>query len=202
MSLPTASDFLALVSGRHGHFRMESGYHSDLWLDLNDLFTDSWRVAPFVEALAARLRPYDAAAVCGPLLGGAFLAQAVARALAAEFWYTTPVPRDATEGLYQAQYALPASLVRRARGRRVAMVDDVMSAGSSLRATYAELQRQGARPVVAGALLLLGGVGEEYFALHKVAVEAVSREAYTMWRPEECPMCAAGIPCVDASVSS
>jgi orotate phosphoribosyltransferase len=180
---------------------MESGYHSGLWLDLDELFIDSRRVAPFVDELARRLRPYQVTAVCGPLLGGAFLAQSVARVLDAEFWYTTPAPSEAAGGLYQARYELPESLARRAKGLRVAMVDDVMSAGSSLRATCAELQRHGARPAVAGALLLLGGVGEEYFALHKVAVEAVSRDEYAMWRPEECPMCAAGIPIEEMETS-
>jgi orotate phosphoribosyltransferase len=193
----SASAFLELVSARRGHFRLESGYHSALWLELDDLFTDSVAIAPFVDRLVTMLRSYQVSAACGPLLGGAFLAQSVARALDAEFWYTTPAPADAAGGLYRARYTLPASLAKRATGRRVALVDDVVSAGSSLRATFDELQRQGARPVVAGTLLLLGSVGAELFTQHNVPIEAVARDDFTMWRPDECPLCASGSPIQD-----
>jgi orotate phosphoribosyltransferase len=151
----SSAAFFQLVAGRSGHFRMESGYHSDRWLDLDTLFTEPRRVAPFVDQLVTQLRPLAVDAVCGPLLGGAFLAQWVARELESEFWYTAPV-RSTAEGLFTMRYALPGTLVRRVSGRRVAMVDDVMSAGSSLRATHAELQARGAEPVAAGALLVLG----------------------------------------------
>ncbi len=196
---PPPEDVLALVAGRRGHFRLESGYHGGLWLDLDPLFVEPARVAPLVAALAAALRPHAVAAVCGPLLGGAFLAQLVARALDAEFWFTTRVDgaHDASGGLFRARYALPPALAARAAGRRVAMVDDVMSAGSSLRATDAELRAHGAVPVVAGALLVLGDVGARWFAEHGVAVEAVAREPYELWTPETCPRCAAGVPLED-----
>ena len=88
----TAADvttlFLGLVEGRHGHFRLESGYHGRLWFDLDPLFSEPRRVEPFVGALAASLRQYEVGAVSGPLLGGALLAQLVAHALGAEFYFT------------------------------------------------------------------------------------------------------------------
>jgi hypothetical protein len=31
------SDLLGLLAGRRGHFRMESGYHSELWFNLDKL---------------------------------------------------------------------------------------------------------------------------------------------------------------------
>lgn len=74
------------------------------------------------------------------------------------------------------------------------MVDDVMSAGSSLRATYDELLAHGAKPVVAGALLVLGSTGADFFAERSVPVEAVAREAYDLWLPAVCPLCATGVP--------
>jgi orotate phosphoribosyltransferase len=86
--------FLKLVSGRRGHFRLESGHHSDLWLDLDPLFVDARAVDPFVTALSDALRPYNASVICGPLLGGAFLAQLVARALGAPSAYRPSRARD------------------------------------------------------------------------------------------------------------
>jgi orotate phosphoribosyltransferase len=190
----TASGFIELVAGRRGHFEMESGYHSALWLDLDALFADPDRVQPFVSALADSLRSYRVQVVCGPLLGGAFLAQSIAGSLGAEFWYTEPVPREETIGLYRAQYRLPAAFVGRATQPRVAVVDDVMSAGSSLRATDAALRERGADVVAVGALLILGTVGAKYFADLNVPVESVARGELEMWAPADCPHCAAGVP--------
>ena len=199
MSDTTLPAFLALVAGRRGHFRLESGHHGGLWLDLDPLFAEPGRVTPFVAALAAAIRPYDVSAVCGPLLGGAFLAQLVAHALGAEFWFTERVmPGDAV-GLYRARYLLPSALAPRVHGKRVAMVDDVMSAGSALRGTLAELRAHGAEPVVAGALLVLGTAGVDYFDEQRVAVEAVCRDAYDLWLPDVCPLCAAGAPIEDVA---
>jgi orotate phosphoribosyltransferase len=197
MSDTSAAAFGALVAARRGHFRLESGHHGGRWLDLDALFADPRRVQPFVVRLADALRPYGIAAVCGPLLGGAFLAQLVAGALGVEFWYTErSMPRDA-DGLFRARYLLPPALARRARAKRVAMVDDVMSAGSALRGTFAELRAHGAEPLVAGALLVLGTTGAAFFAEKGVAVEAVARDEYELWPPDACPLCAAGVPLED-----
>ncbi|HEX8242577.1 MAG TPA: phosphoribosyltransferase family protein, partial [Longimicrobium sp.] len=156
MTATDAAAFLQLVDGRRGHFRLESGHHGGLWLDLDALFADPARIEPFVARLAGALRTHRVEAVCGPLLGGAFLAQLVARALGAEFCFTERVAVTGPGGLFGARYRLPPAYAPRLRGRRVAMVDDVMSAGSALRGTYAELQSHGAEPVAAGALLVLG----------------------------------------------
>ena len=136
---------------------------------------------------------------CGPLVGGAFLAQLVAHALDVEFCFTERVMPAERGGLYRARYRLPSAFGARLRGKRVAVVDDVMSAGSALRGTYAELQSHGATPVVAGALLVLGSTGARYFAEHGVTVEAVAREDYELRLPDDCPLCAAGLPIEDVA---
>ncbi|MGH9928941.1 MAG: phosphoribosyltransferase family protein [Pyrinomonadaceae bacterium] len=192
MNEPTATTSFELTAGRRGHFQLESGHHSELWFDLDALFAMPRRIDPFVSQLTDLLRPYKVAAVCGPLLGGAFLAQLVAQALDVQFCFTERVlPQDA-RGMYQASYVLPAAFSARVRGVRIAMVDDVMSAGSALRGTYAELQTHGAIPVVAGALMVLGHTGADFFAERQVAVAAVARESYSLWLPADCPLCAAG----------
>jgi orotate phosphoribosyltransferase len=200
MSQDTVAAFLKLVAGRCGHFRLESGYHSQLWLDLDPLFAEPRRVDPFVTTLSSLLRPYDLAAVCGPLLGGAFLAQLVAHALEVEFYFTERVMPPQNSSLYQVCYRLGPALGSRIRGKRIAMVDDVMSAGSALRGTFTEIQAHGAVPVVAGALLVFGSIGTDFFSRHNVPVEAVARDEYQMWLPAECPLCAGGQPLEDVTL--
>ena len=57
-------ELLSLLAARKGHFRLESGHHGDLWLDLELLCLRPQRIRPFAVELAKRLPAVDA--VCGP----------------------------------------------------------------------------------------------------------------------------------------
>lgn len=199
MTLRHAADFLALAAARRGHFRLESGYHGSLWIELDALFAAPRRIMPFVETLADRLRGHKVDAVCGPTVGGAFAALLVAQALGVEFYFTDRVMQPRPEGMFQVYYRLPSAFRERVSGKRLAMVDDIMSAGSALRGTYAALQAGGAVPAVAAALLVLGDIGETFFAERKVPVEAVAREPYELYMPGDCPLCATDTPLEDVS---
>jgi orotate phosphoribosyltransferase len=83
------------------------------------------------------------------------------------------------------------------RGKRVAVLDDVMSAGSAMIGTYSALQAIDAFPVVAAALMVLGTKGETFFAEHGVPVEALIRQEFDLWLPDDCPLCASGAPLED-----
>jgi len=187
------STVLDLAGCRRGHFMMESGYHSSLWFNLDGLFDEGSQVDPFVDQLARKLTAYDVEVVCGPAIGGAKLAERIAGRLGCAFAFTEPVPAGAA-GLFKARYVLPPQFANSLRDMRVALVDDVMSAGSSLRATLGEVDAGGARAVVIGALHVLGGAGVDFFLQRGLTVETVGRGEYEMWRPDSCPLCAAGAP--------
>lgn len=189
--------FLDLVAGRQGHFRLESGHHSRLWFDLDGLFIDAARVRPWVARLAEALRGRDLSAVCGPLIGGAFLAQTLASMLQLEFLVTERVMPGERGALYGARYLLPPAARDRAAGKRVAVVDDVISAGSAVRGTFVELQACGANVDVIGALCLLGSPAADYFSGLGVPVVSVEKLPYDLWLPRACPLCAAGQPLED-----
>jgi orotate phosphoribosyltransferase len=190
--------FLDLAQARRGHFQMESGLHSGMWFDLDAAFVDHAALDPFVIQLAQSLRRHDVEAVCGPLTGGAFLAQLLARLLGSEFYFTVPAPASDT-GTFSARYQLPPGAGHRLLGQRVALVDDVMSAGSSLRATLIAIESHGAIPVVVGVLHVLGTNGAEFFKERGLRVETTGRTPFDSWRPPECPLCAAGVPLDDPS---
>ena len=72
-----SAEVVQLVRPRAGHFDLGTGYHGDLWLDLDALFLRPARLRPYVDWLAERLQGHGVDAVCGPLEGGALLAYAV-----------------------------------------------------------------------------------------------------------------------------
>ncbi len=76
---------IELAHPRHGHFDLGTGYHGDVWLDLDALFLRPSVLRPHVRVLADRLREHRVDAVCGPMEGGAFLAYALADLLGVAF---------------------------------------------------------------------------------------------------------------------
>jgi orotate phosphoribosyltransferase len=199
-ALPMPEAFGALAV-RQGHFVLESGLHAEHWIDLDALFVDPVRIAPQIGALSALVSAHDVTAVCGPLLGGALVAQAVATRLGVRFYFTERVPEQPDEGLFGAIYRLPDGLRDRAAHERFAVVDDVISAGSSVRATVADLASLGGRSIVVGALLVLGHRAPDYFEPLGMHVVAPSQSDFAMWPPADCPHCRAGVPLTDPARS-
>ena len=186
-------ELLNLIAGRRGHFRMESGLHSEWWFELGRLFERPERVQPHVTELARRLAPHRIDAVCGPMSGGARLAEMLAPELGAKFLFAKRREPPPGDGLFRVPYRLPDGMCERASGLRVAIVDDAISAGSAVRGTHAGLIACGATPVVLGALIVFGEGVVPFATDKKLTLEAVARMPFGMWKPAECPLCAAGV---------
>ena len=136
--MPT-DKLISLLAARRGHFRLESGHHGELWLDLERLCLQPERVRPFAVELASLLKPHQVEAVCGPLNEGAFVALMVAEELGVDFTYAERIATTRRDGLFPVDYRLPGPLREWVPGRRVAIVTDVINAGSAVRGTLTDL---------------------------------------------------------------
>jgi orotate phosphoribosyltransferase len=183
-----------LIGARRGHFRYESGHHGDLWLELDGLYLRPNRLRPFVRELARRLAGHRVEAVCGPMVGGALLAQMVAQELDAELYVAEQFTRPTGDGLFPVGYKIPDALRPSARGKATAVVDDVINAGSAVRGAFDDLKACGARVVVLGALMTLGDRASNFAAGEGLALESLARMPNTLWEPSACPLCASGAP--------
>lgn len=188
-----AENVLDLVNARRGHFVYESGHHGGLWLDLDRLFLSPKALAPFVRELAQRLAPHGAQAIVGPLAGGAFLAQMVAAELGVDFVYSEPHATAPADGLYPVAYRLPDSLGSHLSGKRVAIVDDAINAGSAVRGTHRALTQAGAAPSAVGALIVLGEAARQFAEANGMGLEGLTLLANPLWTPGGCPLCAHGV---------
>jgi orotate phosphoribosyltransferase len=95
------------LPSRRGHFRLESGFHTDVWITLDALFNDPQMIGERVDQLAQRLRPYGATAVCGPFVGGALLALLLAERLRIKFFYAEL--QSTSDQMFGARYELRRS---------------------------------------------------------------------------------------------
>jgi orotate phosphoribosyltransferase len=170
-----ADHLLSFMRGRHGHFKLESGHHADLCFDLQTLCLNSREIRAFAERLAARLKKYQVDVVCGPLVEGAFVALLVSLELGCQFTYAERFDDTSRDGLFPVQYRLPKSLQPVVSGKRVAIVNDVISPGSAVGGTFFDLCEIGAEVVAIGALLALRESIAEFAAEHGVALELLER---------------------------
>lgn len=189
-----AADLLPLLQGRRGHFRMESGFHSELWFNLDRLFDDEARLEPFVADLAQRLAAHRIEALCGPMTGGARLAAMIGAKLSLPGFPAERIEDLAATSLFSVRYVIPAAHRERLRGQRVAIVDDAISAGSAVKGTLADLLACDAQPVACGALIIFGDRADAFATENKLRLETVARRSFGMWKPEDCPLCRAGVP--------
>jgi orotate phosphoribosyltransferase len=185
---------LDLVGTRQGHFELESGYHADSWSDLETLCLQPRRIRPLAVTLAHRLARYQIDAVCGPLVEGAFVALMVAEEYGCAFTYAGRFTTPHSNALFPVEYRLPSSLQAHVRNKRVAIVTDVISAGSAVRGAVADLRSLGASVVAVGALLVLGERMTEFADANGLALDALAHLPYNLWEPAQCPLCLGGVP--------
>jgi orotate phosphoribosyltransferase len=192
--MDAAARLTQLLPARQGHFVFESGYHSACWLDLERLLLDPAAIRPLAAELAERMRAHAPDVVCGPLVEGAYVALMVAESLGLPFTYAERFADGPGDALFPISYRLPLPLRAEVHGRRVAIVNDVVSAGSAVRGTHADLLQHDAVPVAIATLAVVGDEAARFAADHELALETLLTLPSTYWAPDACPLCAAGEP--------
>jgi orotate phosphoribosyltransferase len=185
---------LELLLARKGHFALESGHHGDLWLDLESLCLHPRRVQILAAELSGPLSSLNVDVVCGPLVEGSFVALLVALHLNAQFIYTEPYSQRAQDDLFPVGYRVPAPLRPGLRGKRVAIVNDVINAGSAIKGTFADLRICKAEVIDISALLVLGTAASVFALSEGVPLRSIATLPNNLWIPTECPLCASGAP--------
>jgi orotate phosphoribosyltransferase len=197
----------ALLPWRKGHFKFESGHHGDTWLNLELLCVQPEPVEQLATVLADCLSEQRPEVVCGPLVEGAFVALMVAKRLKVPFTYAerfdlSTVARNAkadskSDEMFRVSYRLPGQQRELVAGKRVVIINDVIGAGSAVLGTLKDLYECGADPVAIGTLATRGAAASVLARENGLALETLASFPGELWKPSECPMCAAGIPLVD-----
>ena len=190
----TPDDFFSLADVRRGHFQYESGFHSNLWLDLETLCHHPEILRPFVVELCSRIADFTPDVICGPLIEGAFVALLAASELRREFVYTLRLGDTSDRRMFPVTYELPQSLRSVVTGKRVIIVNDVISAGSAVLGALQSLRMAGAQVVAIASLVVLG---ESFLAVaqqENIPLTTLLNLPNDMWEPENCPLCTDKVP--------
>jgi orotate phosphoribosyltransferase len=170
------------------HFVYKSGKHGSGYINMDPLFPE----VELVQAICAELvRPFDGSfeTVAGPATGGIVLAFAAAGQ--AERSGVGAVWADKTADGFAFERA---GFVQRLTGRRVLVVEDLLTTGGSVAAVCREVTRHGGELVGASVICNRGQVTAEQIGVPRL--EALATVQFEAVDAERCPLCAAAVPIV------
>jgi orotate phosphoribosyltransferase len=160
-----------------GHFQLNSGRHSDRYLEKFNLLQWPQHTEMVCRKMAEAMRHTHPQTVAGPTTGGVILAYEVGRQLGLRGIFAERLPEGGRA--FQRDFRLEP-------GERVLVVDDVLTSGASVRETLEAVRAAGGAPVgvaVGGAVKFDG-----------LPQFAATEFSLTTYAPEECPLCAQGVP--------
>ncbi|MCS6883409.1 MAG: phosphoribosyltransferase family protein [Oscillochloridaceae bacterium] len=191
-------DILALLASvgaliTNDHLVYTSGRHGSSYVNKDALYPHTAATAAVCERIARRFTGAGVEVVAGPAIGGVILAQWTAYHLSAlegrEVLAVYAEEETAAEG---KRRVLRRGYDALTRGRRVLVVEDVLTTGGSARQVVEAVQAAGGEVIGVGALCNRGGVTADTVAVPELfALVDVPLESYGA---EDCPLCAAGVP--------
>lgn len=162
-----------------GHFRLTSGNHSDTYVQCAKVFEDPEATGELAAQVAARFENQLIDVVVSPAVGALVWGYEVARHLGVRFIFAE---RQAGEMVFRREFSV-------SEGERALVVEDVLTTGGSA-SEVIKLVRQGGGEVEGVASLIDRGgacrLDVPVFSLVQVNVP--------VYLPDNCPMCAQGIP--------
>ena len=176
------------------HVVYTSGRHGKAYVNKDSLYLHPTATERLCGEMA---RHYDAAAVdvvAGPTIGGVILSQWVA-------WHLSRVRASGeTLAVYAEEDDVDGEKARVFRrgydqqvaGKRVVIVEDILTTGGSARKVIAAARALGAEVVGLSVLCNRGGITAA--DVGDVPLHALTTVALDSWAAADCPLCATGVP--------
>ncbi len=165
-----------------GHFQLSSGRHSDRYIEKFNLLQWPQYTEMVCRKMANWGRDFTPSTVAGPTTGGILLAYEVGRQLGLRGIFAEREPQGGRS--FQRDFRLEP-------GERVMVVDDITSTGEAVRDTVEAVRKAGGDPVCASVIVNRGG---DSIDVGGVPLFATTELVMQTWAPEECPLCAQGVP--------
>lgn len=165
-----------------GHFRLTSGLHSPNYFQCARVLQYPQHAERFCRLIAERFHSEGIEVVISPAIGGIVVGQEVARLLGCRAIFAE---REEGAMTLRRGFAIRP-------GERCLAVEDVVTTGGSVKEVIALAQAAGAE-VRGAAFIVDRSAGRASFTVPFYA--ALMMEVVT-YPPEECPLCARGIPVV------
>jgi len=166
-----------------GHFLLASGLHSPVYWEKFRVLQFPNYTEQLCHLIADHFRKHAIQVVAGPTTGGIILAFEVARQLGVRGIFAEK--EGEKERAFRRGFSIDP-------GERVLIVDDILTTGSSIHEVMAAVNREGGIVIGIGVLV---DRSEQKIEFGVPLFSCLRAETIT-YSPQDCPLCAAGVPLV------
>ena len=182
MSEKEVEDLLIETSAiMEGHFLLTSGLHSPRYVEKFNVLQKPVYTEKLCRAMAEKFKDANIETVVGPVTGGILLAHETGKALGTRAIFTE---RENGKMTFRRGFTLH-------EGERVLSVEDIVTTGGSIREVIDVVKEHGGIPVAVSMLVDRSGGKATFGDVPSTALLHMDVQTY---KPEECPLCKAGIP--------
>ena len=182
MSEKEVEDLLIETSAiMEGHFLLTSGLHSPRYVEKFNVLQKPVYTEKLCKAMAEKFKDANIETVVGPVTGGILLAHETGKALGTRAIFTE---RENGKMTFRRGFTLH-------EGERVLIVEDIVTTGGSIREVIDVVKEHGGIPVAVSMLVDRSGGKATFGDVPSTALLHMDVQTY---KPEECPLCKAGIP--------
>ena len=164
-----------------GHFLLTSGLHSPRYVEKFNVLQKPVYTEKLCRAMAEKFKDANIETVVGPVTGGILLAHESGKALGTRAIFTE---RENGKMTFRRGFTLH-------EGERVLIVEDIVTTGGSIREVIDVVKEHGGIPVAVSMLVDRSGGKATFGDVPSTALLHMDVQTY---KPEECPLCKAGIP--------
>lgn len=164
-----------------GHFLLTSGLHSPRYVEKFNVLQKPIYTEKLCRAMAEKFKDANIETVVGPVTGGILLAHETGKALGTRAIFTE---RENGKMTFRRGFTLH-------EGERVLIVEDIVTTGGSIREVIDVVKEHGGIPVAVSMLVDRSGGKATFGDVPSTALLHMDVKTY---KPEECPLCKAGIP--------
>ena len=182
MSEKEVEDLLIETSAiMEGHFLLTSGLHSPRYVEKFNVLQKPVYTEKLCRAMAEKFKDANIETVVGPVTGGILLAHETGKALGTRAIFTE---RENGKMTFRRGFTLH-------EGERVLIVEDIVTTAGSIREVIDVVKEHGGIPVAVSMLVDRSGGKATFGDVPSTALLHMDVQTY---KPEECPLCKAGIP--------
>lgn len=164
-----------------GHFLLTSGLHSPRYVEKFNVLQHPKYTERLCRAMADKFKDANIETVVGPVTGGILLAHETGKALGTRAIFTE---RENGKMTFRRGFTLH-------EGERVLIVEDIVTTGGSIREVIDVVKAHGGVPVAVSMLVDRSGGKATFGDVPSTALLHMDVQTY---KPEECPLCKAGVP--------
>jgi len=176
------------------HFVHISQLHLNMWLNKDAIFPHVDRVERLARLLSKRVTGRGIEIVCGPAMGGLVVGEWVAHELGVMVAFAEHDPLQVpVPGELRTRFVLRRGYDKLISGRKVLVVDDMVTTGHSIREVIEAVRAAGGEIVAGACLVFAGDFGPEALGLSEL-IYLLHYPRPKMWPASECPLCRDGVP--------